>query len=74
MYKNGLIRKIRLISKFITPQSKKQTIAMHILSNISRRKNNLTTKFGQLIENNTRNIFLEKKITSNIFPDFFSKK
>ena len=33
---------------------------MQILPNISRRKGNQTMKFGQLIENNRRNIFLEK--------------
>ena len=46
---------------------------MHILSNISRNKNNLAIKFGQLIENDTRNISLEKN-TFNIFPDLFLKK
>ena len=35
MQKNGLIRKIRLISKCMTPQPGKQTIAMHILPNIN---------------------------------------
>ena len=44
MYKNGLIRRIRLISKFM-----KQTIGIHILPNISRSKGNQTMKFGQLI-------------------------
>ena len=33
---------------------------MHILPNISRSKSNQTTKFGQFIECNMRNIFLEK--------------
>ena len=58
--KNGLIRNIRLISKFMTSQSEKQTIAIHILSNISRRKGNQTMKFGQLIEYNMTNIFFQK--------------
>ena len=57
MWKNGLIRKM-LISKFMTSQPGKQTIAMHIWSNISRRKCNRTMKFGQLIEDNMKNIFL----------------
>ena len=35
-----LIRKIRLISKFMTSQPGKQTIARHILSIISRSKDN----------------------------------
>ena len=34
--KSGLIRKIRLISKFMTSQPGQQTIAAHILPNISR--------------------------------------
>ena len=33
--KNGLIRNIRLISKFMTSQPGKKTIAIHILPNIS---------------------------------------
>ena len=33
---------------------------MHILPNISQRKNNQTVKFGQLIKYNKRNIFLQK--------------
>ena len=60
MYQNGLIKKIRLISKFMTSQPGQQTIAIHILTNISRSKGNQATKFGQLIEYNRRNIFLRK--------------
>ena len=37
-----------------------QTIAIHILPNISQRKGNQTKKFGQLIEYNKINIFLQK--------------
>ena len=48
--KNGLIRKIRLISKFMTSQPGQQTIAIDILNNISRSKDNQAMKFGQLIE------------------------
>ena len=44
----------------MTSQSGKQTIAIHILPYISRSKDNQTMKFGQLIEYNMRNIFLEK--------------
>ena len=58
--KNGLIRKIRLTSKFMTSQPGLQTIAIHILSNISQSKGNQTMKFDQLIEYNKRNIFLQK--------------
>ena len=39
-WKSGLIRRIRLISKFVTSQPGKQTIAIHILFNISRSKGN----------------------------------
>ena len=44
----------------MTSQPGYQTIAMHILPSISRSKDNETMKFGQLIENNIRNIFTEK--------------
>ena len=47
MKENGLIRK------------KKKDI----LTNISRSKGNQSMKFGQLIEYNTRNIFLDKSYT-----------
>ena len=54
-YQNGLIKKIMLILK-----PGLQTIVIHILLNISRSKGNQTMKFGQLIECNMRNIFLDK--------------
>ena len=57
---NGLIRMVRLTSKFMASQSGLQTIAIHILLNISHSKSNQTMKFGQLIENNKRNILLQK--------------
>ena len=43
----------------MTSQAGKQTIAMHILPNISRCTDSQTMKFGQLIEYNMQNIFLE---------------
>ena len=55
-----MIRKIRLTSKFKTSQPGLQTIATHILPNISKSKSNHTMKFGQLIEYNKRNIFFSK--------------
>ena len=58
--KNNLIRKIRLILKFMTSQPGYQIIAIHILPNISRIKSNQTMKFGQLKEYNKRNILLQK--------------
>ena len=54
------VRKIRLTSKFMTLQPGLQTIALHILPNISQSKVNQTMKFGQLIEHNKKNIFLQK--------------
>ena len=47
----------------MTPQPGKKTIATHTLPNISRSKENQKMKFGQLIEYNMRNIFLEKSYT-----------
>ena len=58
--KNGLIRKIRLTSELMTSQPGLQTIGIHILPNISQSKVNQTMKFGQLIEFNKKNIFLQK--------------
>ena len=64
MQQNGLIRKIRLISNFMTSQSGEQTIVIYILPNNSRSKSNQTKKLGQLlIEYNMTNIFLEKSNT-----------
>ena len=41
-------------------QTMKQTITVHILTNISRNKGNQIMKFGQLIEYNVRNIIFLK--------------
>ena len=57
--RSGLIRKTRLISNFLTSQPGQQTIAIHILPNISRSKGKQTLKFGQVIEYIKRNIFLQ---------------
>ena len=54
-----------------------QTIAINILPNISRSKGNETMKFGQLIEYNMRNIFVEKsysKCGGETIPRPLSKK
>ena len=77
MYKNGLIRKIRLILKILTSQPGWQTITIHILPDISRYKGNQAMKFGQLIEYNMQNIFFEKSYTksgSEFIPTPLSKK
>ena len=47
----------------MTSQTIQQIIIIHIFSNISRSKGNQTIKFGQLIEYNMKNIFLEKSYT-----------
>ena len=44
----------------MTSQPRKQTIAIQILPNILRSKGNKTKKFYQSVEQNMRNIFLEK--------------
>ena len=54
------LRKLRLLSKFMTSETGQQIFTMHILSNISRRKGKPTMKFGHLTKYNVRNIFLEK--------------
>ena len=61
--KKGLIRKIRLTPKFMTPQPGLQTIAVRILPNISQSKGKQTMKFGQLIEH--KKIFFFKKYAEN---------
>ena len=47
----------------MTSQPGEQKIVIHILTNISESKGNQTMKFGQLIECNMRNIFIEKSST-----------
>ena len=49
-----------LVSKLMTSQPGKQTIMIHILSNIPRSEGNQIIKFGQLTKYNNRIIFLEK--------------
>ena len=46
--------------KFLTSQPGQETISIHILPNISRGKGEQVIKFGQVIENNKTNIFLQK--------------
>ena len=57
IYIISLIRKIKLILKYVTSEPRKQTVAIHILPNISRSKENKTMKFGQSMEHNMGNIF-----------------
>ena len=61
----------------MTSQRGQQTIAIHILLNISRSKSNQAMKFGQLIEYNMRNISVEKSYTKcagETIPRPLSKK
>ena len=44
----------------MTSQPGLQTVTIHILSNISQGKDNQTILFGQGIEYNKKNIFLQK--------------
>ena len=44
----------------MTSQTRLQTIAIHILLNISQSKGDQTMKFGQVIKYNKTNIFLQK--------------
>ena len=51
-----------------------QTIATHILPDISQSKGNQTMKFGHLIECNKRNIFLQnyaENEAGRLVPDLF---
>ena len=76
MWKNGLIRNVRLTSNSMTSQLGWQTIVIYIFTNISKSKDNQAIEFGQLIEYNIRNIFLEKlktKCGRETIPKLFSK-
>ena len=58
------------------PKPVQQTIAIHILPNISRKEDNQTITFGQLIEDNRK--FLLKNHSENVMekllPEPFLKK
>ena len=60
MQKNGLIRKLRSVSKFMTLKTRQKIVTIHILFYISRSIGKKKRKFSQLIEYNMKNIFLEK--------------
>ena len=77
--KKDLIRKIRLISKFMTSQTGSQTNTIHILPNISRSKGNETMKFDQVIVYRNRKVFFKNNTENEarrLLPDiilFFTK-
>ena len=61
----------------MTAQTGKQTIAIQILPDILRSKDNRSMKFGQLIECNMGNIFLKnhtQNVVEKLLPDIFLKK
>ena len=52
-----------------------QTIAIHILPNISQSQGNQTMKFDKLIKYSKRNVFLQilcRSEASKLVPDLFS--
>ena len=57
----------------MTSQTRKQTIPIPILPNMSKSNGNQTMTFGQITEYNMRNIFLQKSDTK-LAPDSFLKK
>ena len=59
MQKNCSMKKLKLISKFMTSWIGKQIITTKTLPYISRSEDSQTMKFGELIEYNMRNIFFE---------------
>ena len=58
--KNGLIRKLKLFSKFATLHTRQQIVIIYILPKISRTEDSQKMKFAH----NMRNIFLEKLFTT----------
>ena len=60
----------------MTSQPGKQTITTYLLPNISQIKGKHAMKFGQVIEDNKINIFLQKSYRRKLVPGFsqFSKK
>ena len=55
-----LDKKAKVTPRSMTSQTGQQTIAMHVLLDISRSKGNQAMKFGQLKEYKVTNIFLQK--------------
>ena len=52
-----LDKRAKVISRFVTSRTGKQTIVINILPDISKNKSNQTKKFGRLIEYSVRNLF-----------------
>ena len=65
------------MSNFMVSQLGSETIVTHILPNILKNKVNQTMKFGQSIQYNLRNIFLETsygECGGKTGPKLFSEK
>ena len=61
----------------MTSQLDSETIKILTLHNISRSKNNHTVRFGEVIEYNKINVFLQKSCrseASRLVPDFIFLK
>ena len=74
MLRDSFIIKIR--PRFVASQPGEQPIAIHILTIISRRKENQTTKFFQSIWENRKRIFFKKQTQNTVailFTDPFLK-
>ena len=59
MYENGFIKKLKLISKFMTLQTGQQIFTIHVLPNVSRSKGNQVLKFGKLMKHDVRIVFVQ---------------
>ena len=66
MKENGLIRKLSLISMFMTFMTGQQVITIHMLSKITKSKGNQAMKFGQLIEGKMICIYFLKTHTKSV--------
>ena len=76
MLKDSFIIKIRLIQKIVASERGEQPIVIHILTIISRSKDNKAMKFSQLICGNRKRFFLKNQTqnaVATLFTDRFFK-
>ena len=71
MLKDSFIIKIRLIQKIVASERGEQPIVKHILTIISRSKDNKAMKFGQLIWENRKRFFFKNQ-TQNAVATLFT--
>ena len=72
--KNNLISTMKLISKLLTPQPGLQTIAIHILANISGSKTNKNWNWDSLWCITREMVFFKNHVENeagNLVPDLF---